>query len=263
MAAINPYHPPANGPDGEQAEERPRRKRRKRRSDERKPEYRLYSPLALVVHTFLFSPIVGGALAAINHKRLGDPRKARQTVVMAVASVVIAALVVGLLESVIGKSVNGAAAGLAGAMAVYFRTEHKPLFEAHLRAGGERQSVLGSTFAGMAVVGAFVGLVLLAGIDSAAAEFDAGVEALRRAEHAAAEQHFRKVLTDDSSRHDARYNLALALYCLDRPDEATSELARIPNDSEVYAKSHALHERAKSARWMGWELMKDHCHGAP
>ena len=139
--------------------------------------------------------------------------------------------------------------------------EQKPLWEKHRAAGGEPAPVIWTAFGGALVVGAILAATIWGlQFDAAQKSFDSGVRAMDQKRHAEAAVEFRKVLAREPDYQEARYNLALALFCIDANDDAMAELGKIPQDAAIYARAHALYERGKSAQvLLGSALMKDHC----
>lgn len=196
--------------------------------------HRLYSPAAIAVHTFLFSPLIGGLLAALNWRRLGQESRARQTAMLGVGAVV--ALVA--LGYFFPDLPGGAFAGGPAALAVIWHKEHKPHFEAHQAAGGESAAWWRFAAAGLAVNALFI-WALLSGL-SIDQDFQRGVAAFEDARYEVAEREFRAVLDADPERDDARYNLGLTLIRRGDLQEARRELGRVRNSSELAQDAREL-----------------------
>ena len=237
------------------------KRKRRRRNKPSRPSYELFSPLAIFVHTILFTPLVGGLLVRANYDRLGDEKRAKRALLLGIGAIIVLAIVAWLLEKWIGNAAQGGVAGATGAMAMTWYREQKPLFEKHTGAGGRRASIVPSAVGGSLFLALTVGSMIWAlHHDPSTNAYNLGVRAMREGRHAEAVKHFRKVVTDAPDDHEARYSLALACLCIDLTDEAVSELAKIPSDAPSYARAHALSERAKSAKVLGNEILKDHCY---
>jgi hypothetical protein len=98
---------------------------------------RLFSPEAIAAHTLILTPLVGSVLAAINHRRLGNGKAVRHTLLaFALPSAVL--LVAQVLDS------GGPLAGLLRfggfawtiAVARQLYLEHQVLFSKHTASGG-------------------------------------------------------------------------------------------------------------------------------
>ena len=83
------------------------KRKRPRREKRARPSYALYSPLAIVVHTVLFTPLVGALLVRENYRRLGDEKRARMSLLLGIGAMVVLAIAAWLLERWIGNAVQG------------------------------------------------------------------------------------------------------------------------------------------------------------
>lgn len=202
------------------------------------PEYSLFSPRAIGWCTFFFSPLVGGLMAAANHRRLGDPQKARGAVWLAVGAIAAFIAITYFIDS--PAAVNGGISGGTGALAWGWYKEQKPLVASHLDLGGTLAKPWVPVLGGVALFALF-GLGIYLELNSTAnTSFHDGVVAAQANDWPTAETHFRAVLADDPSRDDARYNLGLSLVNQSKNQEARRELGRVSDDSDVYADAHRL-----------------------
>lgn len=198
---------------------------------------KLFSPVAIAVHTFFFSPLVGGSMAAANWRRLGDTSRATKTLAISFASI----LVIGLVSAFAPESwhwIPGAIGGATVAIAIGLKREQEAPFGSHVAAGGAKASPLLATLAGLLLVGLFVAALLLS--NGGDEHFQSGVTAFNEQRYDAAEREFRLVLASDAANDDAHYNLALTLVRQQRFDDARQELARIHDSAEVAADAHVL-----------------------
>jgi len=194
------------------------------------PEYELFSARAIGWCTLFFSSLVGGLMAAANHRRLGDEQKARGTAALAVGAVVAFMLIGYFVDS---PAVNGGISGGTGALAWGLYKEQKPLVAAHLGRGGHVARPWIPVLAGFGLLALFgLGLYLQLNSTSNTA-FQAGVVAAQAEDWPAAEARFREVIAEDPERDDARYNLGVSLMNQGKNREARRELSRIHDDSEV------------------------------
>jgi hypothetical protein len=201
------------------------------------PDFELFSARAIGWCTLLFSPLVGGLMAAANHRRLGDQAKARGTLALAVGAIVAFFLIGYFVDS---AAVNGAVGGGTGTLAWSWYREQKPLVAAHVGARGRLAKPWLPVLAGLlllALTGVGIYLELSSSSNTA---FRAGTVAARAEDWPRAEARFREVLADDPSDHQARFNLGLALVNQGKNREARRELGRVPDDSEVYEEAHRL-----------------------
>jgi hypothetical protein len=129
---------------------------------ERPPaDVRLFGPAAIFAHALLLSPVAGGILAAINHRRRGNGRALKRTILLFVApgALVDVCLFVGSgpLSPVV--RVLGACWMWGAGRMLYW--EHAPLVQGHVDAGGKKARWYLATFAMVAV---FVATALITGI---------------------------------------------------------------------------------------------------
>lgn len=195
----------------------------------------LYSPAAIATHTLLFSPLIGGYLAAQNWRRLGEETRAKQTIGLAVGAVV----TIVALGYFFPDLPSGAFAGGSAALAMGWHREHKSFYVAHIDGGGGSASWWQASLTGAALTGLLL-FAIFSGLDDS--RFEAGVAAFEDGHYEVAEREFRAVLEDDGERADARYNLALALVRQGEIAQARRELARIRNSSELAAEARAMRE---------------------
>jgi hypothetical protein len=102
------------------------------------PTFKLYSPLAVGVATFIGSVLAGSWLLALNYRRLGKPREAIVTILLGLATLF------GML--VIGSAVStdlslGVSIGITLAMGKLTRSFQGQQLDAHAAAGGKLASV--------------------------------------------------------------------------------------------------------------------------
>ncbi len=136
-------------------------KTRKKRAKE-PPGYELFSPLAIVVITVLFTPLFGGFLVAANWRRAGEPDKARAASFLGMgAFVALVVIAVVLADWVPDAVARGGSIGATVALAMGWRREQRPLWDAHVAAGGARASALLPALAGVVFV--VVAVVVVAG----------------------------------------------------------------------------------------------------
>ena len=207
-------------------------------------EPRLFSPGAIAAHTILFTPLVGGLMAARNWRRLGETKRARQTALLAVGAITAMVLLAVFWPERWGEgAIQGGLGGVTIVLAMQLRKEQKPAFEAVRARGGKTAPFWPATLGGLVLIG----LVLAASVASVllapgSADFQAGSAALQRNDAAAAEAAFRKVLALDPTDDVARYNLAVALARQGDPGWA-DELAKIRQDSPMSPQARALEKK--------------------
>jgi hypothetical protein len=102
------------------------------------PAIRLFGPEAIAAHTVLLTPLVGSAMAALNHRRLGNRGAARRT---ALAFAAPSALLLVAQVAASGPASQGLLrlAGFAWTIAVARQLflEHQVLFAKHAASGGQ------------------------------------------------------------------------------------------------------------------------------
>ncbi|NOY94752.1 MAG: tetratricopeptide repeat protein [Deltaproteobacteria bacterium] len=202
-----------------------------------RPEVELFSARAVGWCTFFFSPLVGGLMAAANHRRLGDQGKARGTAALALGAIVAFVLLGYFVDS---AAVNGAVGGGTGTLAWSWYKEQKPLVAAHLGAGGRLARPWLPMLAGAGLI-ALTGLSIYLELNSTSnTAFQAGVVAAQAEDWPSAEARFREVLAEDASRDDARFNLGLSLMNQGKNRAARREFGRVQDDSEVAVDAHRL-----------------------
>ena len=115
------------------------------------PSVRLFGPMAVLMHSLLFTPLVGAIAVGLNWKRLGDSTRGALSAIGGLAAPLI---LLGL-----GWSISPIAAivGLvAGAIGLSFgwHREQSTLFESHFASGGTKAASWPLTLLGVVVVGA-------------------------------------------------------------------------------------------------------------
>jgi hypothetical protein len=124
------------------------------------PEAKLFGPQAIFAFTLLFTPLVGGAMAALNWSRVGDAARAKKTISLAIGAVVVMVAISFLLPDSMESVQRGATIGASMAVAMGLRNEQRPLLEAHLGAGGGKASLLAPALIGVALVAALIGALI-------------------------------------------------------------------------------------------------------
>jgi hypothetical protein len=101
-------------------------------------DVRLFGPAAIAAHALLFSPLVGVALAAINHWRLRD-RAALQRTLLAygIPSVLVLVFMLAAPARFAGL-MRLITFGWSISVATQLHREHSVLVERHLAAGGKK-----------------------------------------------------------------------------------------------------------------------------
>jgi hypothetical protein len=124
------------------------------------PAAKLYGPTAIFVATILFSPLVGGAMAAINWRRAGDPRKAKITLLLGVGALAVIVAIAALAPASWGALQRGSVIGGTMGAAMGFRNEQRVLFEAHKAGGGAKASPVLIFVIGIIVLAAVIAATL-------------------------------------------------------------------------------------------------------
>jgi hypothetical protein len=128
----------------------------------RQPDYRLFNSTTVGVIAFLFSPLAGAMLIAINYRRLGEARKSALTIAAGLVATVLAILIKWSL----GKSLADLVFELLYFLAAWLLTwrfakeEQGRALQAHLARGGK----LGTEGTALLVGIATSGLLFLAAI---------------------------------------------------------------------------------------------------
>ena len=122
---------------------------------------RLYSPGALLGFSILLSPLVGGALAAINWTRLGEHRRARTTLLFCYLPTLAVGLASARLGDLHAVAFRSAALLLSIGLGSWLRSSFIEPYQRHLEQGGAKGSVL---WAAVASVGLLLGIALIAGL---------------------------------------------------------------------------------------------------
>jgi hypothetical protein len=151
---INPYQSPAtSSTEPEQPE----------RIDGRfRPPYKLYSVGAIVLATFLGTPMAGGAIMALNYKRLGRPTAALHTLgwtTLATAMILAAGMMVP--DEV---HIPSGALVVPQIFVMYYlaKSLQGPLIEAHRRNSGRLASSWGA--AGIGILAAIIVVVAIVAV---------------------------------------------------------------------------------------------------
>lgn len=103
--------------------------------------YKLYSVAAIVMVTFLGSPVAGGTIMAMNYNRLGDTAAARNAVLAGIGITVLLLAIGWTVEHSINIKLHGIS--LLGIVAMYFFARHKlaVTIRNHLEFGGVTESL--------------------------------------------------------------------------------------------------------------------------
>ena len=207
------------------------------------PDTKLYSPIAIGACTLLFSPLVGGLMAAVNHRRLGEEKEAKQTAMMAVGATAALMLIGALWPDDWGNAINGGLAGASGVLAVQWAQSTRNRYEEHQKNGGATASPWPVVGGGLIFVGLVLGLVFYPLLFGTVRTFDEGVTAFNTGSYNLAEARFRAVLEEEPEHHEARYNLGLTLAREGRVDEARTVLGRIPDGAPIARDASRLRQR--------------------
>lgn len=128
-------------------------------------DYKLYSVGSVVLATFLGSPVAGGAVMAINYKRVGRSIAALHAVVWtALVTTAIIAVAIILPDDV---NIPNAVFFLPQIIAMYYfaKSLQGPVVEAHERLGGSLASAWGAAgigvLSGTVLLGAAVAVAML------------------------------------------------------------------------------------------------------
>ncbi len=144
MSAPNPFAPP-------QADSAPRPP----------GEVRLYSPGALLGFTILFSPLVGGALAAVNWSRLGEHARARTTLLLCYAPSLIFMVVAGRAAEKHIDILRLPALMLSIGLGSWLRSSFVEPYQKHLEVGGAKGSLLWAAVVSLALLCGLIVLIAL------------------------------------------------------------------------------------------------------
>ena len=106
----------------------------------------LFTPSALIVHTLLFTPIVGGIGVWLNWQRLGQPKRGTTSVFIALLSFSLLILVGALVSPM--ASLIGACGGTIGLSVGWFY-EQRALHITHKMIGGQSANPLPLTLIGL------------------------------------------------------------------------------------------------------------------
>jgi hypothetical protein len=134
------------------------------------PEVRLFSPSAIATHAILLTPVTGGILATINHRRLGDTRAAWRTAFM----YVLPSVVVEVARLVVRPGPRDSVLRLALVLwtilvaRMLYREQLLP-FRAHVAAGGR---VARWYLATLAVLGIVLALFVTAAVVLPAEQYE-------------------------------------------------------------------------------------------
>jgi TolA-binding protein len=207
------------------------------------PETKLYSPIAIGACTFLFSPLVGGLMAAVNHRRLGEEKEAKQTAMIAVGATATLMVIGAIWPDDWGNAINGGIAGASGVLAVQWAQSTRNRYEEHTKNGGVTASPWPVVGGGVIFLALLVGLVFYPLLFGNVRTFDEGVTAFNDGSYTTAEARFRAVLDEEPEHHEARYNLGLTLAREGRVDEARQVLGRIPDGAPIAQDARRLRQR--------------------
>ena len=147
--AIDPYTPPRS--DEHRADEASRA---------------LYSPGAIIASTILFTPLLGGIMAARNWRRLDDRRRATLSLVTGLVATVVLVVLGLVLPDSMDAGVRGGSIGLAVVMGMQWRRELSAPYESHLKNGGQKASPLIPILIALGVIAAFVAVAIFFGPDT-------------------------------------------------------------------------------------------------
>lgn len=207
------------------------------------PETKLYSPIAIGACCFLFSPLIGGLMAAANHRRLGEEKEAKQTAMIAVGATAVLMLIGAFWPDDWGNAINGGLAGASGVLAVQWAQSTRNRYEEHKKNGGATASPWPVVAGGVVLLAALLGLVFYPLLFGSVKTFDEGVTAFDEGSYAVAEERFREVLEDDPDNSEARYNLGLTLAREGRIEDARRALGRIPDGAPLAQQARRLRQR--------------------
>jgi len=201
---------------------------------------RLFGAPAIAAHTVLFTPLVGAGLAALNWRRLGDPRRANKTLLMGVGACALMVVLAALLPESWDAAARGGCIGVTIALAMALHKEQQPLVARHVEAGGALASWIPATVVGTLGLAAIVAAMVLGVIATEDTRFDRGVAAFQADRLNQAESLFAAVVADDPDNDEARFNLALCHVREGDLDEAMRELRRIHDASPIAARARSL-----------------------
>ena len=116
------------------------------------PSARLFTPLAVALHTLLFTPFVGSLIVVSNWTRVGEWQRGVLSVVFGFVALIALGAVGAMMSPEV--AVVGIGAGVLG-LTIGWYSEQVPLFETHKTVGGETASAWPFTLVGVLVLTAF------------------------------------------------------------------------------------------------------------
>lgn len=114
--------------------------------------YRLYSIPAIVLATFLGSPVAGGVLMAFNYNQLGHPGAARNAIFIGIGMTFLLFSVGWAIERIAGIDLHGLF--IIGVVLMYFlaRQKQEASIKNHLEYGGAGESLWKATGLGLFIL---------------------------------------------------------------------------------------------------------------